>query len=56
MIKSKKFFLFILGGGCLIAGISFILLWWPDVVSLFKAGGALSLALGGMLLLYMIKE
>lgn len=38
------------------AGIALILLWWLDVVSLFKAGGALFLALGGMVLLYMIKE
>jgi len=56
MSKSKKFLLFISGGVCLVTGISLILAWWPDVVSLFKAASALFLALGGMVLLYMIKE
>ena len=55
-IKSSKVLLFICGGVCLVAGIALILLWWPQVVDLFKAAGALFLALGGLVLLYMIKE
>jgi hypothetical protein len=55
-IKSNKILLFLCGAVCLVAGIALILLWWPDVVSLFKAAGALFLALGGMVLLYMVKE
>ena len=55
-IKSNKFLLFIGGSVCLVTGITLVLLWWPDIVSLFKAAGALFLALGGLILLYMIKE
>ena len=55
-IKSNKTLLFLLGSVFLVLGIALILLWWKDVVSLFKAGGALMLTLVGLLLLYMIKE
>lgn len=55
-IKSSKILLFICGAVCLVAGIALILLWWPAVVCLFKAAGALVLALGGLILLYMVKE
>ena len=55
-IKSSKFLMFLCGGFCLVAGITLILLWWPAVVCLFKASGALLLALIGLILLYMIKE
>jgi hypothetical protein len=55
-IQSKKAALFAAGGICLVVGIALILLWWQDVVNLFKAGGALLLALGGLVLLYTIKD
>ena len=55
-IKSNKILLFLCGGFCLVAGITLILLWWQDVVALFKAVGAVLLALGGLVLLDMLKE
>ena len=55
-IKSNKTVLFAGGSVCLVLGIALILLCWTDVVSLFKAGGALLLALGGLVLLYMVKD
>lgn len=55
-VKSKKIILFAGGSIGLVAGVTLILLWWPDVVSLFKAGGALLLALGGLVLLYLVKD
>ena len=55
-MKSKKIIFFISGSVCLVAGVSLILAWWPDIVNLFKAAGALFLALGGLVLLYMVKD
>ena len=55
-IKSNKTLLFICGSLLLIVGITLILFWWEAVASLFKAGGALLLALSGLVLLYMVKE
>ncbi|HPB68645.1 MAG TPA: hypothetical protein PLT76_02915 [Candidatus Omnitrophota bacterium] len=55
-IKSSRPALFACGFTVLIAGIAMILVWWQDVVSLFKGAIGMGVALGGLLLLYMVKE
>ena len=55
-IKSSRFLLFLCGGIVLIAGMTLVLIWWTDVVSFFKGFIGMFLAVGGLLLLYMIKE
>ena len=55
-IKSSKSLLFILGSFVLILGTILILLWWQDVVILFRGIFGILLALGGMFVLYMVKE
>ncbi|HOY10744.1 MAG TPA: hypothetical protein PLB05_11825 [Candidatus Omnitrophota bacterium] len=55
-IKSNKAALLVTGFAVLIAGIIMILVWWQDVVSLFKGAVGMGVALGGPLLLYMVKE
>ncbi|HPN57381.1 MAG TPA: hypothetical protein PLD92_11095 [Candidatus Omnitrophota bacterium] len=55
-IKSNKAALLVTGFAVLIAGIIMILVWWQDVVSLFKGAVGMGVALGGLLLLYMVKE
>ena len=55
-IKSNKTLLFLIGSVVLITGITFVLVWWDLVVSLFKGMIGMALALGGLFLLYMVKE
>lgn len=55
-IKSNKAALLVTGFAVLLAGIIMILVWWQDVVSLFKGAVGMGVALGGLLLLYMVKE
>ena len=55
-IKSSKPLLFLIGGILLIAGITVILVWWQEVVVLFRGAFGMLLALGGLFLLYMVKE
>ncbi|MFA5262153.1 MAG: hypothetical protein WC450_13095 [Candidatus Omnitrophota bacterium] len=55
-IKSNKAALLASGFAVLITGIVMILVWWQDVVSLFKGAIGMGVALGGLLLLYMVKE
>ena len=55
-IKSSKGLLFFCGSVCLIVGMTMILVWWRDVATLFRGGIGVLLALGGLLLLYMVKE
>ena len=55
-IKSSKNLLFLCGGVVLIIGMTLVLFWWRDVVILFRGAIGILLALGGMLLLYMVKE
>ena len=55
-IKSSKPLLFICGSVVLVVGITLVLVWWHDVVVLFKGVIGMALALGGLLLLYMVKE
>ena len=55
-IKSSKALLAVCGGVVLVFGITLVLVWWQDVASLFRGFIGMALALGGMLLLYMMKE
>lgn len=48
--------LFLIGSMVLIAGLTLILVWWQDVVVLFRGVIGMLVALGGLLLLYMVKE
>lgn len=45
-----------IGTVLLIGGITLVLIWWPDVVSLFRGFVGMALALAGLVVLYMIKE
>ncbi len=54
--KSGKGLLFFGGSVALIVGMTMVLVWWRDVVLLFRGAMGILLALGGMLLLYMAKD
>ncbi len=49
-------FLFLIGVGLLLSGITLILLWWPDCVQLFRSGIGMVLAVVGLFILYNIKK
>lgn len=55
-IKSSKFLLFLCGSIILVVGITLVLIWWKDVVSLFKGFIGMFMSVGGLVLLYMMKE
>ncbi len=55
-IKSSKPALLILGSVVLIAGMTMVLVWWKDVVALWRGFSGMAVALIGLLLLYMVKE
>jgi len=55
-IKESKLALLLGGLGFMILGIVLVLVWWQDVVSLFRGFIGVFIALGGLLLLYMVKE
>lgn len=52
----KKFVLFLCGCFALVLGVTLTLIWWADVVSLFRGGVGLILALGGMIVLYSLNR
>jgi hypothetical protein len=52
---SNRILLYILGSFILVAGIFLILLWWKDVVALFRGTLGMVLALAGLLALYSLK-
>ena len=55
-IKESKLALLLGGLGFMILGIVLVLVWWQDVVSLFRGFIGVFIALGGLLVLYMVKE
>jgi hypothetical protein len=55
-IKESKLALLISGFVFLILGITLVLVWWADVVSFFRGFIGVLIALGGLLVLYMVKE
>jgi len=52
----KQIFIAITGVCALILGIALILLWWPQVVDLFKGVIGMILALVGLVILYMVRR
>ena len=54
--SNKKLILFVSGSLALIVGITLVLLWWVDVVRLFRGAGGMALALAGLLMLYSLRE
>jgi hypothetical protein len=56
VVKSSSFLLTALGSIFLLIGITLVLMWWPDVVVLFRGFIGIAIALGGLFLLYMAKE
>jgi len=46
----------VLGTAMLITGITLVLVWWAQVVNLFKGFIPMALAVGGLVVLYLIKE
>ena len=55
-IKESKLALLLMGGFFLILGITLVLVWWQDVISLFRGFIGVLIALGGLLILYMMRE
>jgi len=54
--KSKKMIYLIAGCVFLVLGITLVLVWWEDVVSLFRGLLGMVMAVGAMVLLYLGKE
>jgi len=52
----KMFLMFLLGIFILVLGITFILVWWEDVMSLCRGIIGFVMAVGGLLVLYSIKK
>ena len=44
------------GGTLLVLGMTLVIVWWADVVSVFRGFLGIFLALGGLIVLYMVKE
>lgn len=51
----KKFIMFVLGSFILVLGITLTLVWWDEMLMLFKGMSGFVLALAGLVLLYTIK-
>ena len=52
----KKFVTFLIGFFILILGITLILAWWEDVVTLIRGALGMMLAFGGLLALYTLNN
>lgn len=55
-IKASKAALLFFGLAFMILGIVLVLVWWQDVVIVFRGFIGVIIALGGLLVLYMVKE
>ena len=55
-VKESKPALLISGLIFLILGITLVLDWWQDVLTVFRGFAGVIIALGGLLVLYMVKE
>jgi len=53
---SKNIILFFIGAMVLLAGITLVLLWWEDVVLIFRGVVGIVLALVGLFMLYLVKD
>ena len=52
----KKFIFFMVGMFILVLGITLVLIWWKDVVILFKGAIGVILALAGLVTLYAMSK
>ncbi len=52
----KKFLMYLSAVFILMIGITLILVWWTDVVSLFKGFLGLAFALAGLIMLYIFNN
>ena len=52
----KKFLKYLAGTFVLVLGLTLILVWWADVVSLFRGVAGMILALAGMVFLYSLRN
>ncbi len=52
----KKFILFGIGFFILVLGVTLVLVWWEDVVVLFKGAIGIILALAGAFTLYAVNK
>ena len=55
-VKNSRELLLLCGTVVLVIGLTMILMWWSDVVTVFRGFGGILVALGGMFILYMAKE
>ncbi len=55
-IFEKKPVLFLGGMFLVILGITLVLVWWKDVVSVFRGFGGICVALAGLLVLSGVRE
>ena len=54
--KTNPLVLFLIGTVIMIAGVTLILIWWNDVVQLFRGGIGILLGIVGLFILYNIKK
>ena len=54
--KTNPLTLFLIGTVIMIAGITLTLVWWADVVQLFRGGIGMLLGIVGLFILYNIKK
>ena len=52
----QKFVLYIVGSFLVVLGTTLILIWWKDVVSLFKGALGIIAALSGLIVFYYLRK
>ena len=52
----KTFVLFVIGSFLVVLGTTLILIWWKDVVSLFKGALGIIFALAGLIVFYYLRK
>ena len=52
----KRFVLFVIGFFVLVLGVTLILVWWKDLVTLFKGSIGFVFALAGLFMMYAVNK
>jgi len=52
----RRFILFVAGFFILVLGVTLILIWWKDLVVIFRGALGLILALAGLFMMYAINK
>lgn len=55
-VKGNKKLLGAIGAACVIVGVTLVLMWWPEMVVLFKGVAGFGIAIVGMFILYNIRD